>query len=115
MRTTISNCTHRDIEILQVAAEEWRGRADAELTRREALEEELTRAKSENAELSNQIKTLCEVEATQTRDIEKIREILFGSSQMLEERASKTYEDSQQVTRVAEYLQLRNNPRIVVG
>jgi predicted nuclease with TOPRIM domain len=106
----IQNYSHKDTESLQVAAEECRERADVELTRREALEGQLTRAKSENAELSSEIKTLREEDATQTRNIKKIRGILFGLSHMLQDRASKTYEDSQQVTRVAEYLQLGSNP-----
>lgn len=106
----IPNYSHKYIESLQVAAEEWRERADLELTRREALGVQLTRVKSENAELSSEIKTLREEDATQTRNIEKIREILFGLSHMLQDRALKTCEDSQQVRRVAEYLQLGSNP-----
>jgi len=57
------------------------------LNRREALELEPTRAKSKNAELSNEIKTLREAEATQTRDLEKLRGIVFELSHMLQGRA----------------------------
>jgi hypothetical protein len=106
------NYSRKDIENLQLAAEEWHERADAEMTRREALEVELTRAKSENAKLLNEIKALREAEATQMQDLEKKRGILFGLSHMLQDRALKAYEDAQQVTRVAEYLQPGSNPRM---
>ena len=106
------NYSRKDIENLQLAAEEWHERADAEMTRREALEVELTRAKSENAKLLNEIKALREAEATQMQDLEKKRGILFGLSHMLQDRALKAYEDAQQVTHVAEYLQPGCNPHM---
>jgi hypothetical protein len=59
--TAISNYSYRDIENFQVAAEEWRKLASAESTRRETLEVDLTRSKSENEELLNEIKILYEV------------------------------------------------------
>lgn len=57
------------------------------------------RAESKNAELSNEIKTLREAEATETNKIEQIRETLFGLSHMLQDQALKAREDLQQVTR----------------
>ncbi|RDL31538.1 Uncharacterized protein BP5553_09747 [Venustampulla echinocandica] len=109
-----SNHLSRDIDKVHVAAEEWRERYKAELARRESLEVELAAVKSENTELLNEIKALREVEVTRTLDLDKTKEILSRLSHMLQDRASKAYEDLQQVTRVAEYLHLGSKPLVTM-
>ncbi|KFZ02190.1 hypothetical protein V500_00387 [Pseudogymnoascus sp. VKM F-4518 (FW-2643)] len=94
----------------QLSAKEWRERSNAELARREALEIELMRIKTENAELLTEMKALRETEATRTQDLEKAREILTITSRILQERASKASEDSQKITHAAAYLKLGSSP-----
>ncbi|KFY98207.1 hypothetical protein V500_01766 [Pseudogymnoascus sp. VKM F-4518 (FW-2643)] len=101
----------RDISTFQLSAKEWRERSHAELARREALEIELMRIKTENAELLTEMKALRETEATRTQDLEKAQEILTITSRILQERASKASEDSQKITHAAAYLKLGSNPR----
>ncbi|KFY31391.1 hypothetical protein V493_01161 [Pseudogymnoascus sp. VKM F-4281 (FW-2241)] len=66
--------------------------------------------KGENAELLTEMKALREEEATRTRDLEKTREALLISSDILQERALKAAEDSQKITHAATSLKLGNNP-----
>ncbi|KFZ19191.1 hypothetical protein V501_00779 [Pseudogymnoascus sp. VKM F-4519 (FW-2642)] len=73
----------------------WRERSNAELAIREALEIEMMGIKGENAELLTEMKTLREA-ATRTRDLENAREALLISSHILQERALKAAEDSQE-------------------
>ncbi|KFY57155.1 hypothetical protein V496_06545 [Pseudogymnoascus sp. VKM F-4515 (FW-2607)] len=75
-------------------AGEWRERAEMECTKREALEVELKKAKAENIELLQDIKALREAEAIQTHGQENIRLVLSKLSDMLRDRAYKSYDDS---------------------
>ncbi|KFX93331.1 hypothetical protein O988_06867, partial [Pseudogymnoascus sp. VKM F-3808] len=77
-------------------AEEWRAKFNAELATREALEFKMTVIKGENAELLTEIQALRETEATRTHELQKAREVLLIISRILQERALKAYEDSQE-------------------
>ncbi|KFY08334.1 hypothetical protein V492_06326 [Pseudogymnoascus sp. VKM F-4246] len=55
--------------------------------------------KGENAELLTDVKALREEEATRTRDLEKAQEALLLSLHILQQRALKAAEDSEDYTR----------------
>jgi hypothetical protein len=109
LTTTSAAFDAPDISTFQLSAKEWRERSNAELARREALEIELMRIKTENAELLIEMKALRETEATRTQDLEKAWEILTITSRILQEQASKASEDSQKITHAAAFLKLESN------
>ncbi|KFY98953.1 hypothetical protein V500_01501 [Pseudogymnoascus sp. VKM F-4518 (FW-2643)] len=98
----------RSIEIFR--AGEWRERAEMESTKREALEVELEKAKAEITGLLHDNKALREAEAIQTHGLENRRLLLSKLSDMLRDRAHKSYEDSQQLTRFVGYLDVGSKP-----
>ena len=91
-------------------ASEWRERAKTESTKREALEVELMKAKAENTTLLHDIKALREAEAIQAHGLENKRLVLSKLSDMLQDRAHRSYEDSQQLTRFVGYLDVGSKP-----
>ncbi|KFZ24577.1 hypothetical protein V502_00944, partial [Pseudogymnoascus sp. VKM F-4520 (FW-2644)] len=99
-----------DAITFQLSAKEWRGRFNAELAIREALEIEMMGIKEEHAELLTDVKALREAEATRIQELEKAREVLLLTSRMLQERALKASEDSQKITHAATSLKLGRNP-----
>lgn len=105
-------CPPRDITTFQLSAREWRERYNAELARREALEIEMMGIKGENAELLTEMKALREEEATQTEELEDAREFLQITLRILQERALKASEDSQNFTKATICLKLGSNPCI---
>ena len=94
-------------------AGEWRERAEMESTKREALEVELMKAKAEITELLHDIKALREAEAIQTHGLENRRLVLSKLSDMLRDRAHKSYEDSQQLIRFAGCLDVGSKTELV--
>ncbi|OBT45116.1 hypothetical protein VE00_05141 [Pseudogymnoascus sp. WSF 3629] len=93
-----------------INAREWSERYNAEFAKREELEIELIRIKSENVELLTEMKALRKEEATRIRELEKAQEVLLITSRILQERALKASEDSQKITHAATSLKLGNNP-----
>ncbi|KFY29176.1 hypothetical protein V491_00152 [Pseudogymnoascus sp. VKM F-3775] len=99
-----------DAITFQSSAKEWRDKFNAEVAIREALEIEMIGIQGEKADLVTEMQVLRKTEATQTHELDKVREVLLMTSRILQERALKASEDSQKITQAAISLKLGSNP-----